>query len=225
VLLSEPSFVEFLKNDVIPSWENVRDPVKVALNMGDGRTVHRTIGGNTALYLVAPNGYVVDAFPGVYRPEDLLPELAKSLQIADRSTSDWIKFHRDSIKTQVLRPRLNEGKMVVEAPVIEKLGLTRPPTADSEQVIDESHFPLTREEVRLLVGASDKASDQEVANNAVTIDSLTNIRDLRPLVHAKLARNLRTPADLKLEMFKELLDVPIDDPNLGLTNVLTPGGG
>jgi len=225
VLLSDPSFVAFLKNDVIPSWENVRDPIKVALNMGDGRTVHRTIGGNTVLYLVAPNGYVVDAFPGVYRAEDLLPVLSESLQVSTRPTSKWINFHRERLYSRVPVARLNEGKALVETPVIEKLGLTMPPIQDSEQVIDESHYPLTRREVRLLVGASDQASDKEVANNAVTIDSLTNLRDLRPLVHAKLFSKLRTPADLKLEMFKELLKVPIDDPNLGLTDVLTPGGG
>ncbi len=222
--LSDENFVSFLMNDVIPSWENVRDPIKVDLNMGDGRTVHRTIGGNTVLYLVAPNGYVVDAFPGVYRPEDILPELSKSLQIVNRPTSEWTEYHRAAVNPPLWQTSMNMGKSMVEAPLIEKLGLT-PPADEVAIVVDESHIPRTRQEARLLVGAADNETDQQVANNAVTIDSLTNLRDLRPLVHALLSNRLRTPAYLKVEMFKELLKIPIDDPNLGLTDVLTPGGG
>lgn len=224
MLLSDENFVKFLKNDVIPSWENVRDPIKVDLNMGDGRTVHRTIGGNTVLYLVAPNGYVVDAFPGVYRPEDILPELSTSLQIVNRPTSEWTEYHGAAINPPLWQMSMNMGKSMVEAPVIEKLGLTPPPD-EVAVVVDESHIPRTRQEARLLIGAVDNETDQQVANNAVTIDSLTNLRDLRPLVHRLLSEKMRTPSDLKVEMFKELLKIPIDDPNLGLTDVLTPGGG
>jgi len=213
-----------LKNDVIPSWESVRDPIKVNLDMGDGRTVHRTIGGNTVMYLVAPNGYVVDAFPGVYRPEDILPELSKSLSIANRPGTEWLTFHKFGGNLRILNPGLNAGKTVVEGPVLKSLDERAVLVWEPMQVIDESHIPRTKEEARLLVDADDRESDQDVANRAVAIDSRTNITALRPFVHRLLSEKMRTPSDLKIEMFKDLLKVPIDDPNFGLTNVLTPGG-
>lgn len=225
MLLSEPTFVEFLKNDVIPSWENVRDPIKVNLDMGDGRAIHRTIGGNTVLYLIAPNGYVVDAFPGVYLPKDILPELAKSLRIAKRPAEDWLTYHKPGGEFRLFRIGLNAGKSVVEAPVLKELALKSVVGATGIAVIDESHIPRTREQVRRVAGASEVDSDQDAADRAVAIDSRTNISSLRPLVRRLLSDELHTVADLKTPIFKDLLKVPIDDPNLGLTDVVTPGGG
>lgn len=224
MLLSEPSFVEFLKNDVIPSWENVRDPIKVELDMGDGRTVHRTIGGNTVMYLVGPNGYVVDAFPGVYQAQDILPDVKKAVSLSAERTEDWIAYHRPPMPAPRGPFGANVGKTLVEAPVLEALGEGQPFRSFLD-VVDESHIPRTREQSRQFVNALPGSSDQEAADVAVLTDSRNNVANLRPRVHGLLSARLRTVENLKLIMFKDLLGVPIDDPNFGLTNVLTPGGG
>lgn len=222
-MLSDPQFVEFLKNDVITSWETVREPVRVTLDMGDGRTMRRTIGGNTVMYVVAKTGGVVDAFPGVYLPKDVLPDMVAAVSMADQDPRFWREYHRvGATKSKLERLWISTSKTGVEAPILDGLKLPMP-TVES-RIVDDSHNPYTGAEVRQRLGVPSGMTSSEAGTLAVQRDSHNNREKLRPLVHEVMRRwwNNR-PEDFTRTLFKDLLGVPLDDPDLGLTSVVTPG--
>jgi hypothetical protein len=131
VLLSDPQVVRFLSTEVVPCWETVRPAAKVTIDFGDGRTLKRTLMGNTVLSLCLPDGSAVDAFPGVYTPSDFLSETRKSLEflrkcgdvISSAQVRDWHKEQiTEAIKSEKIRTTLS--KRVVESPLLKALGMS-----------------------------------------------------------------------------------------------------
>jgi hypothetical protein len=48
---------------------------KVTIDFGDGRKLERTVTGNSAHYILTPDGEVVDCLPGLYGPQAFLNKL------------------------------------------------------------------------------------------------------------------------------------------------------
>ena len=94
--LSNPDVIKFLTNEVVPYWESVGPVPKVTIELGDGRVIKRTLGGNVVTYLLSSEGDVYDAFPGVYTPEDYLTEIRSTLE-AIKSDSDILSWHRQEL--------------------------------------------------------------------------------------------------------------------------------
>ncbi len=60
--------VKIINENFVPAWESVA-PVSVAVfDLGDGRTVRGTMGGEIALYFCRPDGKVFDIFPALHSP-------------------------------------------------------------------------------------------------------------------------------------------------------------
>lgn len=83
LLYSDPEIAGLLREKVVLHWESVRPVPKITIDFGDGRTLHRTITGNSIHYILTPAGQIVDAFPGMYQPKMFLTELTESLQFLD----------------------------------------------------------------------------------------------------------------------------------------------
>lgn len=66
VLYADESVGEMLRDEFVLHWESVRPVPVITIDMGDGRTLKRTITGNSAHYILDPNGRVVDCLPGLY---------------------------------------------------------------------------------------------------------------------------------------------------------------
>jgi hypothetical protein len=75
VLLSDEKVKKLLTEEVVPVWESVRAAPKITIDFGGGKKLERTLKGNTVIYLCTPDGKVIDAFPGVYTPEDFLTQI------------------------------------------------------------------------------------------------------------------------------------------------------
>ena len=75
---------------------------RVTIDYGDGRRLERTTTGNSAHYVLDPDGNVLDVLPGLYAPQTFRRELERSLTLATRirGTSDETRaqliadFHR-----------------------------------------------------------------------------------------------------------------------------------
>jgi hypothetical protein len=80
----------FLRERVILYWSSERPVPRVTIDYGDGRTLERTITGNSAHYVLDENGNVLDVLPGLYAPTVFRGELEASLALAARvrDTSD-----------------------------------------------------------------------------------------------------------------------------------------
>eukprot|EP00752_Nemacystus_decipiens_P014078 g12514.t1 len=65
-LYSDRELGRLLREKFVLHWKSVRPVPVITIDMGDGRTIKRTITGNSAHYVLDPNGRVVDCLPGLY---------------------------------------------------------------------------------------------------------------------------------------------------------------
>jgi hypothetical protein len=91
---------QILKNRYILHWESVRPAPRVTINFGDGRTLERTITGNSIHYILDSNGQIVDALPGLYNAQVFGRELRAA---ADASQGPGDKTaHLEATRTRLL---------------------------------------------------------------------------------------------------------------------------
>lgn len=65
----------YLRENFVLHWKSVRPAPKLTIDMGDGRRLERTITGNSIHYVLAPDGFVLDAIPGLYGPREFMDAL------------------------------------------------------------------------------------------------------------------------------------------------------
>ena len=80
MLFSNKGVADFINENFVAGWENVRAVPKVTIDFGDGRTLKRTLNGNIATYLCTPDGRVFDIIPGLYNAATYRARLAEGLQ-------------------------------------------------------------------------------------------------------------------------------------------------
>lgn len=68
-LYSNKETSDYLRDNFVLHWQSVRPVPRVTIDFGDGRTLQRTITGNSAHYVLASDGTVLDALPGLYGPQ------------------------------------------------------------------------------------------------------------------------------------------------------------
>jgi hypothetical protein len=91
-----------LKDRFILHWESVRPAPRVTIDFGDGRTLERTITGNSIHYVLDQNGVVVDALPGLYSAQVFATELNLAAAAASASPKDYAA-HRKATQTRLLK--------------------------------------------------------------------------------------------------------------------------
>ncbi len=72
----------FLRQNYILHWQSHRPVPKLTIDFGDGRTIERTITGNSVHYVLTPEGRVVDVLPGLYGPVAFLEAVADAHGLA-----------------------------------------------------------------------------------------------------------------------------------------------
>ncbi len=130
-MLSDPEIIRFVNNHFVACWQTVRPVPLVTIQFGDGRTLKRTLGGNTIMEVCLPDGRVVDSFPGVYVPEDFLAEARQSLELleklaptltADALEQEVIAWHQARLRaTSPSRIAVSVEKSMVESPLLRAL--------------------------------------------------------------------------------------------------------
>ncbi len=82
-LYSNQEISAFLRDHFILHWQSVRPVPVVTVDFGDGRKLVRTVTGNSAHYVLTPDGQVVDAIPGLYGPAAFMRQLQAAEGIAN----------------------------------------------------------------------------------------------------------------------------------------------
>lgn len=235
MLLSDPATQQFLSANVISAWESVAPVPKVTIDLGNGKVLKRTLGGNTIFSLLTSAGNVVDAYPGVYLPRDFQNQVRSGLDLLARNAGKpspraLVEWHQAYVNSVSLSKRVTTtmSKSGVESPVLNTLGVVTQKVASlgALERMDLSKIPLSARQFRGSLGIPAEATPEEVGQQLVTADSLLNVTMVRPLVHLYLARqgeiqpSVRTCRDA---LYKDLLHIPLDDPYLGLRDALVPG--
>jgi hypothetical protein len=271
VLLSDPKVQKVLNRDFVTAWESVGAVPKVTIDFGNGKKMQRTLGGNTLMSVVLPDGRVIDSLPGIYTPEDFLANLqaikgvlkmSGGVAQAEANPKDICNWHKGSA-SQGLGFAMTTSKTAVETPLLARLladnpvgapvvntnninlptrtGLiTLPPTSPqvlmgsgpeppnyafsfekaSMRLVDKSKIPA--ENLPPISTSTPEAEGMQVIKE----DSRINQQLTRPVVHlyfASLDDKLPDVATCRDTIYDKILHTPLNDPYLGLKNVLLPG--
>jgi hypothetical protein len=84
-LYPDSQIAPYLRDHFVLHWQTVRPAPVITIDFGDGRTIRRTITGNSIHYVMTPDGRVVDGLPGLYGPQAFLRHLKAAEEIAQRA--------------------------------------------------------------------------------------------------------------------------------------------
>jgi hypothetical protein len=214
VLFSHPDVVRLLNERFECAWETVRPVPKVTIDFGDGRVLERTLMGNVATYVTRADGGVLDVVAGIVAPEEYERRLARAERLH-----------------AVARARPDEAAEVVATwHGADELWSGAVPLAvlEAEQMrADLSKFRVeqgVKELLRPLHVERMRAEALRESPAVLAEDTAYNVRVRDPKVRAILAeRPLATPAELTARIYREVLDVDLGDPYLGLAPYVLGG--
>ncbi|MBK9527694.1 MAG: hypothetical protein IPO41_05105 [Acidobacteria bacterium] len=78
LLYSNDEVSTYLRDNYILNWKSVRPAPRITIDFGDGRKIERTITGNSIHYIIAADGQVIDAIPGLYSPAAFMKYLVQA---------------------------------------------------------------------------------------------------------------------------------------------------
>jgi hypothetical protein len=218
VLFSQERVADFINQSFEPVWESVRPVPIVHIDFGNGKVLTRTLHGNILTSICTPDGFVVDALPGIYTESVYVERLrqicsfASGIGNAAAEKRDLLRvYHREQIEALAKQARVPAGfkfpdpskTVVIEAPVIKLVQANNNiavPSAIPPQVDNPAEWKALQE------------------------DTQVNESIRRRQIHELLARSgLVTPDKVTRPIYKDVLHADLDDPYLGLGEVLLAG--
>lgn len=237
MLFSSDAVAKAMNDQFEPVWVSVRDVPVVTIDFGGGNKITRTLNGNVATYALRPDGSVLDILPGIYEPEEYVKQLAQMallfkyvsfrdpLKLADKLT----EYHKQQAELLAdgkepgkfeFNPRAALSKARIENPVKFVIAGQPPAKADGQG-----------DNIRIAVqqggqGAPPKPAESKAAETLrgwkeMAEDTKLNETAHRKAIHTHLAKagNVQ-PKDVTKWLYKEVLHADLDDPYLGLGEVL-----
>jgi len=231
VLFSNESVANFINTYFEPAWEMVRQVPIFRLDFGNNNVITRTLHGNIATYVCTSSGEVLDALPGIYAPTayvDSLNQFRLLSNYVDREGKEKRPQRlKDYHQKQAETLRKNEAPFVlVNSAGISKAAIERTvavlvaakdahlyPSMDGRVL--HAKATLTKDKLQL-------DSQEELENwKLLSEDTRLNETIRRRQIHALLAdAGLVQPDQIKKRIYKEVLHADLDDPYLGLGNML-----
>lgn len=184
-------------------WQSLRPVPKVTIDFGDGRTLVRTITGNSLHAVLRADGTPVDAILGLLSAEAFVTALSRAVPMArTANASELSERHRDALAHP---PNLPPAKVERER----ILPYMRSPSA----IDDASRVAMTKHMVESPILAQLRALERTLSQ-----DQRTNELDLHPRLHRLFADGTRfTDADAMVDwIYEHLFLMPPSDPFLGL---------
>jgi hypothetical protein len=202
-LYIDPAIARILSDRFILHWESLRPVPLVSIDFGDGHVVKRTLTGNSIHYLLASDGKVIDALPGLMNADTFRRELT--------AFADAITAHAGANPPQLAAYYRSTLERIQKQPIVEPPATTADVSgersADRAGRIAESKLIL---QLPLLQATRNPSA-------AVLADTLKNQRSIRPQILAWLQAN--PTIDLKVlnnRVYRDLFLSPLDDPQMGL---------
>lgn len=99
IVYSDESVATFLREHFVLHASTERPAPTITIDMGDGRTMVRTITGNSIHYVLDGNGRVVDALPGLYAPPQFVAALTAAVGAFTRCNGAETERYGDCLTT------------------------------------------------------------------------------------------------------------------------------
>jgi len=219
VLFSNDSVAQFISRQFEPAWESVRPVPLVRFDFGADRVLTRTLHGNIASYVCAADGEVLDVLPGLYAAAPYRAALERINNLATsvsglagpRRQERLREYHIGQAALLAVRPA-HPG-----AAGPGRAGNASPPYRPKSMV----EMPVQR-----VLGGGRPAAAQVAALNQVLLeDTRTSESSRRLQIHRHLAQSGRVrPEQLKSWLYREVLHADLNDPYLGLQEILADEG-
>ena len=81
-LYPNPQVSDYLRDNFVLHWKSVRPVPRITIDFGDGRRLERTITGNSIHCVLASDGSVIDALPGLFSASEFLAGLSNAVKAA-----------------------------------------------------------------------------------------------------------------------------------------------
>jgi hypothetical protein len=186
----------------------------MTIDFGDGQKLTRTVTGNSIHYILAPDGSIVDALPGLIAPRVFERELREVSKLTDASweTSAIRDYQRRTVDRS-WTATFSDADIALPLTTLARIGemMVRP----------ASNRPTAREAaVRAISKSGVERPLLAMSRNplpALADDTRLNMTQIRPTILAWL---IQSPTnDLKTlndRVYRELFLTPLDDPWMGL---------
>ncbi len=207
-----------------PVWESVREVPTVSVDFGHGVTVTRTLHGNIATWVCDSRGEVLDVLPGIYEPVTYMSRLDQLRLLANYAAQPGSRQERlrvyhhgqaTALRQKQPAPRFMNTAGIAKA-MIERntFAVLVPGFSDSPEPRSASRAPATA------VAERELRIDGDLWSRLIE-DTRINERQRRLQIHDKLvsAQGVRPP-ELTRWLYREVLHSDLDDPYLGLGDVL-----
>jgi hypothetical protein len=97
LLYPDPQVGALLRERFVLHWETFREAPVIRIDFGDGRVLERTITGNSIHYVLAPDGHLLDAIPGLNTPSVFIANLETAAARMNLSRDDLRQTWRDEV--------------------------------------------------------------------------------------------------------------------------------
>jgi hypothetical protein len=232
VLFSDDEIAKTLDEGFECSWEMVRPVVRCEIDFGNGHKLSRTLNGNVATYFCTSEGEVFDIVPGVVTREEFLARLALAKKFSqtiaalpDASRKEAVKRYHELMKTSSSASR-EQLQRVADTT---RMRPDMSKVAVEQRIKDAMHGAADLVAARARTAPAErhdmgKSMVERPVKNALHEDTAFNAREREPKIHDLLARRvLEKPAAITKTVYKEILDVDLDDPYLGLAPYVLGG--
>lgn len=81
ILYSNVAVSKLLREKFVLHWKSVRPAPHITIDFGDGRRIERTVTGNSIHYILAADGRIIDALPGLYGPNAFSRALTEAEEV------------------------------------------------------------------------------------------------------------------------------------------------
>jgi hypothetical protein len=226
VIFSDPEVSAFIRTHFVAAWESVRPVPVVEIDFGNGHKLKRTLNGNIATYICAPDGRVLDIIPGLVEAKAYLRELQYALNLYRAAEHDLervvLDFHKSNLKeaTRYEMGVPDYAKARIERPMKKAVSLELDLLLEEAEKEEERNYPDTAK--RMIERPMRRMTEEE---KLLKDDTRLNLVERRPAIHRMLSEKLLKPSDLTKRLYKDVLHCDLDDPYLGLATKAFGGGG
>jgi hypothetical protein len=222
VLFSNADVVAIIQRNFEPVWVSVRPVPLVRIDFGN-QVVTRTLNGNIATSVCDAEGRVLDTLPGIYTAEvyrdrlDQLRLLANYVsQVQGTAQEQRLRdYHRG--QAAALKDKKLPARFVNVAPISKR----RIEAGVKAALVQAAHAPAMVPQGRAAEPAA-LPSVEDVAHwKELVQDTEVNESVRRQQIHELLAETGPVrPEQITRRLYREVLHADLDDPYLGLGNLL-----
>jgi hypothetical protein len=242
VLFSSDPVAKVINEHFEPVWVSVREVPVVTIDFGGGHKITRTLNGNVATYALHPDGTVLDILPGIYQPDEYVKQLTQLNYLhqyaygslpAGKQGDKLIAYHTTQAKlladgqepgrfefnfaAAISKAKIENplkfvvaGKPMAPAVYTQPNGNTTSPAQIAVQQFRATEPKPASKAAETLRGWKELAEDTKLNETAH-----------RRMIHEHLAKaGTVRPKDVTRWLYKEVLHADLDDPYLGLGEVL-----